>query len=136
MKEVKQEHTFGCSVACAAAVMGVSYQEALAVFSDGQEKALKVGFYCREIVEALGKVGLKYEYKRFNATQHRNLHKSGTIVFLRKSEKYPTGHYLVRHNRLWMDPWINLTKDTTIAKAKAGFRKRLPGKPIYIIFPT
>lgn len=39
----------------------------------------------------------------------------------------PFGHYLIRFNNQWIDPWINLPNKNI----KAGFRKRLPGKPIY-----
>jgi hypothetical protein len=33
-----------------------------------------------------------------------------------------------------MDPWINFTENKNIKKAKAGFRARLPGKAIYVVF--
>jgi len=33
-----------------------------------------------------------------------------------------------------MDPWINFQKDKNLKNAKAGFRKKLPGRPIYGIF--
>lgn len=33
-----------------------------------------------------------------------------------------------------MDPWINFQKDKNVKNCEAGFRKRLPGKPIYAIF--
>ncbi|MEM0476561.1 MAG: hypothetical protein QW367_02905 [Candidatus Aenigmatarchaeota archaeon] len=73
-------------------------------------------------------------YKYLKPKWRRKIYQEGTIVFIKRNKKYPYGHYLVRYKNLWMDPWINLLKEKRMEKAKAGFRKRLPGKPIYAIF--
>jgi len=59
----------------------------------------------------------------------------GAIVLLRRSKVYPVGHYLIRHNDQWMDPWMNLPQDNDITRAISGYRKELPGKPMYILIP-
>jgi hypothetical protein len=35
-----------------------------------------------------------------------------------------------------MDPWINILKDKKLINAKSGYRKRLPGSPMYAIIPV
>ena len=59
------------------------------------------------------------------------MYQPNAIVYVKKSKKYPAGHYLCRLGHKWMDPWINFP-DRDI---QAGFRRRLPGKPVYVIFP-
>jgi hypothetical protein len=83
----------------------------------------------------LNELGLKYEYKYVNQKINKRLYKDGTIVFIKRCKRYPFGHYLIRHNNKWMDPWINLPFDKDISNAKSGFRKRLPATPIYAILP-
>lgn len=134
MKEIEQEHPFGCAVACAAFILGKKYKKALTLFPEGAEKAEKVGFSCRELVEALASAGLEYKYKHINQIPPRaRIYDSGTILFLRKSDKYPNGHYLCRTRwDKWMDPWINYPEEDR----KAGSRSELPGEPQYVIFPV
>ncbi len=132
MRPIKQEDPFGCAVACVASVLRIDYQEALHIFRDGNRKAKTTGFYCREIVSALEKEGLKYEYKYISSRFRKKIYKPGTIVFLRRSKKYPEGHYLCRtSSKEWMDSWFNFPSE----KREAGFRKRLPEKSIYLIYP-
>jgi len=129
---IKQKHSLGCGFACLAFVTGLSYDHIISYF--GKIKAKKEGLYCREIVNFLKRFFPKAHFKYLKPKWKRKIYQDGTIVFIKRSEKYPYGHYLVRYKNLWMDPWINLLKDERITKAKAGFRKRLPGKPIYAIF--
>mgnify|MGYP001563219775 CR=1 FL=1 len=131
MEPIRQEDPFGCGIACVAFVTDISYEDSLKLFEDGKSKAKKVGFLCKEIVNALKFKGQIYEYKYVKIRYRKIIYNQNTIVFIKRSNKYPTGHYLVRANNKWMDPWINFPYEN----AKAGFRKRLPGKPIYMIFP-
>ena len=128
MKPIKQADPFGCGIACVAFVLTINYKSALKLFVDGEKRAKEEGFYCKEIAITLNHLGLKYKYLKKGL--RKNVYRPNTIVFLKRSKKYPYGHYLVRFNNKWMDSWINLP-DKNI---KAGFRKRLPGKPIYTIF--
>ena len=118
----------GCGVACVASVAGVTYEKALKYFK--KKSVLTRGCYCRDIVKALDKFGIEYKYKKF---ARMNLPTpDGTIVFISHSNKYPEGHYLVRIGKAWMNPWINYPH---IVPIKAGFSKRLPGNPRWIIYP-
>lgn len=130
MKLVKQEDRFGCAVACVAFVMNIKYKNARKLFKNGEKRAKNSGFYCREIIVILRNAGLNYRYKYIKPEIRRQIYKLNTIAFIKRSKKYCYGHYLVKRENKWMDPWINLP-DKNI---KAGFRKRLPGKAIYAIF--
>lgn len=130
MKAIKQEDRLGCAVACVAFILGIEYQQALRMFENGLIKVNTTGFFCRDIVNVLVKEKLNYRYSYVKPKFKRKIYKQGTIVFVRKPITYKHGHYLVRSEKLWMDSWINYP-DKNI---KAGFRKRLPGKPTYVIF--
>ena len=130
MKSIAQEDSLGCGIACVAFILKLTYKEAKNLFLDGKRRAKEEpNFYCGEIVGILENVGLSYEYKYLKKRLKHKIYRSNTIVYLRKSKKYPFGHYLVRYENKWMDPWINFPKENI----NAGFRKRLPGKPIYAI---
>jgi membrane-anchored glycerophosphoryl diester phosphodiesterase (GDPDase) len=133
IKLVKQENEFGCGVACVAALLGITYQQALKLFDDGYLKAKTKGFLCKEICLVLNKLGENYKYKYVKSRLKRKIYQSATIVFIKKSKKYPANHYLLRTENRWLDPWMNLSKDKNIKNAKAGLRKRLPGRAIYYL---
>lgn len=131
MKTIKQEDRLGCAVACVAFRLNISYKNSLESFRCGSRKAKNTGFLCKDIVEFLEKKGLSYKYSYIKAKVKNEIYQSGAIVFLRRSKNYPAGHYLCRADNKWMDPWINFPN----TKIKAGFRKKLPEKPIYLIHP-
>ena len=132
MSPVKQEDELGCGVSCVAFILSISYENALDLFINGIRKAKSQGFLCKDLVTVLKKAGLSYEFKYIKIKIRKKIYKENTIVYLRKSKKYPLGHYLVRSDNRWMDPWINFPSEDI----KAGFRKRLPEKPIYSILCT
>jgi hypothetical protein len=113
-------------------IVGKTYDEV--VNHLGKLKAKNSGFYCREIVSYFKKLGYLAEYHYLKPKWRKKIYRDNVIVFIKRSKKYPFGHYLVRYKNLWMDPWINWDEDKNIKNAKAGFRKKLPGKPIYGIF--
>ena len=130
MEPVKQEDSLGCAVACTAFILRKSYAQSLSLFENGFRKANTTGILCKEIVTALNLAGLKFEYKHIKGKNR--IYRANTIVFLRRSKKYTNGHYLVRASKnKWMDPWLNFPNE----EIEAGYRTRLPEKPIYAIFP-
>ena len=133
MKAVAQENNFGCSVACVAAILNTSYQQTLKLFAYGKRRTESTGFYCKDIIEVLQKSNRFYEYRYISRGVRKKIYYSGTIVFVARSKQYPSGHFLVRTEDKWMDPWINFQTNRDVFAAKAGFRKRLPGRPIYAI---
>lgn len=133
IKLVKQKDEFGCGVACVAALLSITYQQALKLFDDGYVKAKTKGFLCKEVCLALNKLGRNYKYKYVKNRLKNKIYQLGVIVFIKKSKKYPANHYLLRVENKWLDPWINLSRDKNIKNAKAGLRKRLPGRAIYYL---
>ena len=128
---VAQEHAMGCAVACVAFRCGISYLDALSFFPS-KRFAWTRGYYCNEVVEALDKANLKYEFSRFAAAEHEKvLKQKGTIVFIDRCLAYPAGHYLIRDHGKWMNPWSSFPFMTPV---KADLQTTLPGKVGYILY--
>ena len=135
MKEsVTQEFEYGCGVACFAFVLGITYKKAAELL--GEVQANSERFWIKDLNAALNKHGLSYERKYVKPHIRPLLEVDGAIVLIGRSKTYATGHYLVRHGGMWMDPWINMPKNKGINKAKSGYRKHLPGVPKYVIYPA
>lgn len=132
-KSITQIHALGCGIACIAFILNKSYK--VLINSSTGIRAEKRGFYAKELVALLKKYDQNYKFKYIKNRFKNIYYKDKVIVYLKKSRSYPKGHYLVRFKKLWMDPWINFIISKDIKKAKSGFRKKLPGKPIYAIIP-
>ncbi len=129
---ITQEHGYGCGVACFAFVNDISYKEAVHVL--GHELSVRNGWRPSDLVKELANQGLTYRNKYVRKSDFIfNL--DGTVVLIEPSNSYPVGHYLVRHQEKWMDPWINLPLDSNLKNAKSGFRSELPGKAMYALVP-
>ncbi|MDO8591580.1 MAG: hypothetical protein Q7R60_01475 [bacterium] len=128
---VAQEDDFGCGVACVANLLNISYQQALELFANPENAGSK-GFWCKDIVAALQKAGINTDHRYIKPKTGIQIYQTRTIVFVARGKKYPAGHYLLRIENGWIDPWINFPLISRIA----GIRKRLPGKPIYAVFPV
>jgi hypothetical protein len=131
MKPVTQSYSAGCAIACVASRLGFTYLEARRLF-DKPDRDKKIGFYCRDLILALARSRKTYRHFHFRDRHRRTLRIPGTIVFIARSKKYPLGHYLLRTQRGWMNPWINFP---VISPARSGFEARLPGRPLYVITP-
>lgn len=130
-KSITQEGDYGCGIACFAFATGLSYQQAAEHL--GPVQANSGRFYVRDLRIALNNYGVAYIHSYVKPNRRNKIYAEGTIVLIRRSRNYPTGHYLIRHHAQWMDPWINLPQEKTIKNARSGFRKRLPGQPMYAI---
>ena len=120
----------GCGIACVACALNKSYKTTKKL-SKNPEYAVTRGYYCREIVDTLNKNGLSYSFSRANNKNKKILNRIATIVFIGRNKNYPLGHYLVKTEKGWMNPWMNFPN---IAPAKAGFQKKLLGEPQWIIY--
>lgn len=130
-QSITQEFEYGCGIACYAFALQISYQQATERL--GSEQAKSTRFWVKDLVIALNAAGLMYTSKHVKHTEKSPNYKEGTIILIRRSKRYLTGHYLIRHNNHWMDPWMNLPYDNDIQNARSGYRKRLPGKAMYSI---
>jgi hypothetical protein len=134
MKEsITQEFDYGCGVACFAFILGISYKEATVIL--GKDQSTSNRFWVKDFIFALNDSGKPYYAKHIKPRIVKSIYNEGVIVLIRRSKRYPSGHYLVRYKDVWMDPWINLPTCKDIYFAKSGYRKRLPGKPMYALFP-
>lgn len=123
-----QEDEFGCGVACVANLLHVSYKDALNLFLEPQNASWK-GYFCLDIIIALQHAGKLYYCFYIKPRKRHLIYQNKTIVFIKRCKKYPSGHYVLRDNESWVDPWINFPRYPRLA----GLRMRLPGKPIYAI---
>ena len=131
MKPVTQEDMFGCGVACVAFILEKSYADAKKRYFRGNDLK-SVGLFCRDLVKALKKGGRGYDFKKVKG---KIRFKVGDIVFVKRSKRFPAGHYLIKVKEGWMDPWMNFSvKEFDIKKAKSGLRKKLPGKAEWVVF--
>lgn len=130
-QSVTQEFDYGCGIACFAFALGVSYKQATHLLGKAQSSSNR--FWVKDLEQALNDNGLRY--KRYFVKEHvkLRLNEEGAIVLIRRSNIYPAGHYLIRHQGTWMDPWINLPKDRDIRNAISGFRKQLPDEAMYVL---
>lgn len=132
-ESITQEFDYGCGIACFAFALEITYKQAARHL--GETQANSKQFWIKDFTTALNSSGKDYVAKYMKPPMVRKIYKEGTIVLIRRSKRYPTGHYLIRHKGHWMDPWINLPTSNNIKHAKSGFRKRLPGKPMYALLP-
>ena len=132
MNPVVQEDDYGCGVACVANILGVEYEKAIVLLGkDGKKRAMTFGFHCKELARALKLGGIDYSNKYIKQKDKRRIYEDGAIVFIKRSKKYRAGHFLSRKKGMWYDSWINFPHEKRIA----GVRKRLSGRPIYMIYP-
>lgn len=132
-ESITQEFDYGCGIACFAFALGMTYSQAAKCL--GERQANSTRFWVKDLAAALNSSGKTYTAKHMKPGLNKKIYKDGTIILIRRSKRYSVGHYLIRHHGYWMDPWINLPVDNNIQHARSGFRKRLPGKPMYALFP-
>ncbi|MBP9731869.1 MAG: hypothetical protein KBD29_00195 [Candidatus Magasanikbacteria bacterium] len=128
MKKIPQEALLGCAIACTASRVGLSYKTMKRYFDNAKYKEKSGGFYNRDIVKALDKLGVNttvLSMRRYG----KKYFKTGTIVFVGYSAQFPAGHFLLKTKKGWMDSWINYLE----LPIRAGYRKKLPGTPEWII---
>jgi len=133
VRAIYQRHNFGCGAACLAFVLKIDYSQV--VYSLGEVKAKERGFYCGDLVEFLLRFNRVYSSRYIKPRLKKQIYRDGVVVFIKRTRKYPAGHYLTYFNGRWMDSWINFQRNNNLGEARAGFRKKLPGIPIYALFP-
>lgn len=131
-RPIVQEDDFGCGAACVAFIVQEDY-ETIAVRL-GRQKAKTKGFMCRDLKKELSKYGYEYSVK-YAPKLRTPLEQEGAIVFIRRSLRYPGGHYLAYRDGVWMDPWANFARNDDVRQATAGFRRRLPGQAQFALMP-
>lgn len=132
-ESITQEFEYGCGIACFAFALHITYRQAEQFL--GTAQATSIRFWVKDLTRQLNQAGFQYRSMHIKQKNKHRIYQADTIVLIRRSSRYPAGHYLIRHNMSWMDPWINLPDGSGIANAKSGFRRRLPGAAMYAIAP-
>ena len=133
-KSITQETDYGCGVACFAFTTNLTFTQAAKYL--GKTGTTSEGVPLQHLLLAMNNYGLNYVCKYVKPHLLDRIEEEGTIILTKRSTDYPVGHYLVRHEGMWMDPWINMLESRTVEHARSGLRKELPGKPMYAIFPV
>ena len=133
MKSITQEHAMGCGLACIAFVSKTTYESVIKKTDEKQAKTR--GFYCRELVNILHEFGVEYEWKFVTNKIYGEDFTEGSIVYLKRSNLYPAGHYVAKAKNGWMNSWMNLSKDNNVQNAVSGIMPELPYRPSYVIRP-
>ena len=131
-QSITQLTDYGCGIACFAFACGVNYRQAEEFL--GSDQAQSNRFIVKDFIAQLNRFGLPYKARHIHSGA-RVVYGEGMIVLIRRSRRYPVGHYLIRHKGKWMDPRINLTSQRDVRLAKSGYRSRLPGQPMYVLEP-
>lgn len=132
-KSITQEFDYGCGVACFAFATNLTYKQSVKAL--GREQTVKFGWRPSDLTKALNNYSFSYKNNYVRKSSQTQEYPEATIVLIERSATYPVGHYLIRHNQYWMDPWINMPIDNNIYHAESGFRERLPGKAMYALIP-
>ena len=132
-QSITQEFDYGCGIACLAFALGITYKQAEARLGKAQSSSNR--FWVKDLQGALNSNGLAYSRNYVTTRIHPRIYEEGAIVLIRRSSVYPAGHYLIRHQGTWMDPWINLPTNRDILQATSGFRTELPGHAMYVLLP-
>ena len=132
-QSITQEFDYGCGIACFAFALGISYKQAETRL--GETQATSNRFWVKDLESALNNNGLAYSRHYVTPRIRPHINEDGAIILIRRSHTYPAGHYLIRHDGAWMDPWINLPTNRDIRQAISGFRTRLPGEAMYALLP-
>jgi hypothetical protein len=119
---VKQLDNWGCGVACAASLLGISYKKAREALIEikGNDIDSKP---CGLSLRALSKL-IPSHKAVYKGVQDINRWPIGTIAFLSEdSGRYAgSGHYVLKAPNGWMDPWANSEK----LPRQPKFRAKLP----------
>jgi ABC-type bacteriocin/lantibiotic exporter with double-glycine peptidase domain len=134
-KYIKQEDSMGCGIACVAYVLGISYEKAVNLFTQKQKRETR-GFTSKDITEAIKMFSVNYKSVYVGREKEPRI-ENNSIVYVPKCDYFPYGHYLVKIQDGYMDPFINLHESNfDYTKAKAGLRRTLPNKISMKIIPV
>lgn len=134
-KYISQEDAMGCGIACVAYILSISYGEAVTLFTDKQKRWSR-GFTSKDITEAIRTFGGAYR-SVYIGREEKPCIENSSIVYVPKCKYFPHGHYLVKIQNGYMDPFINLHESNfDHTKARAGLRKTLPSKASMKIVPV
>src|SRR5436190_8987949 len=145
LRQVAQEGSMGCGVACVAALLGESYDVALKRFRE-PHRHKTLGFPRHQVRRVLADaLDVPFRVRALRggsiATRWRERWATiplGAVVCVSRYEGDRFLHYLVKGCHGWMDSWANLRgkgKKANVALAQARWRSKVPSawKPLSVI---
>ena len=94
------------------------------------------GFTSKDITQALKRGGVTYR-PRYVGRENSPKIENNSIIYVPKCDYFLYGHYLVKIQNGYMDPFINVhDSDDDYTKARAGLRKILPSRISMKIIPV
>lgn len=99
-ESITQEFDYGCGIACYAFALGISYKDAEKRLGEAQARSER--FWVNDLTKALNDAGLAYERKYVKPHVRPLIDQEGVIVLISRSKDHPVGHYLIRHDDMWM----------------------------------
>ena len=129
-RPVVQIDEWGCGVACIASLLNISYEDAY--WLARQEKGESIssrspGLEIHHIAMILQQKGIHVVAD----WQERKDFPVGTILFLEGPGPYDGGHYILRVDKGWMDPWVNIHNPDEARQAK--IIKNYPVRTIFSV---
>lgn len=137
-KKFQHQHDLnGCGIACLANLFDENYEDVRVDFEKNFYK-INRGVKVFDLTKFLNSKDYKYSNKFFNHNNYNRIEAMNyasilnSITLIRKNDKYPVGHYLLKVEDGWIDPWLNYP---SIDNVHAGLRNELPGEPWYVVYP-
>ena len=137
-REVRQEDDFGCGFACTAYLCDMQYQD-VKKFTNNPENAEIGGYRCKPLCDILNRIYKEKKSDKVWKTKYVGKTKNpeipnNSIIYINKNDKYKYGHYIVKTEYGYMNPFVNLDKvDGDSRLSKSGFENDICGVPSLII---
>ncbi len=137
-KSVRQEDDYGCGFACIAYLCDIKYQD-VKKYTDNPNKAKTGGYRCKSLADALNKIFKENKIDKIWKTKYVGKTKNpkipnGSIVYISKNDKYKYGHYIVKTEHGYMNPFVNVDiVQGDSGKSKSEYEKEICGTASLII---
>lgn len=135
---VRQEDDFGCGFACIAYICDMNYQD-VKKCTDNADKAKTGSYRCKFLADTLNRIYKENKIEKIWKTKYVGKTKnpkipSDSIVYISKNYKYKYGHYIVKTDQGYMNPFVNVDKvDSDVRLSIAKFERSMCGAPSLII---
>jgi hypothetical protein len=134
---IRQEDDFGCGLACIAYLKNMKYGDITSSNKVALKKAQTSGYRGKFLADILNNLQRESESKwktKYCGKTTNPIIPNNSIVYISKNDKYQFGHYIVKTEFGFMNPFSNLLEVAGDSrKSKAAFEKEMFGKPVLII---
>ena len=134
-KLVKQEDDFGCGLACIAYLTNKKYRQITNLNPENLQRATTNGYRGKFLADILNSLDpeSKWKTKYCGKTLNPKI-PNNSIIYIAKNDKYKFGHYIVKTEFGFMNPFSNLTEVLGDSKKSvAKFEKKICGVPVLTV---